>query len=196
MMRKILFTLALVAPVAAPAQKLDRATAPKPTRSPTLHVPAWTRSKLSNGAELIVVPKHDLPLVAFNISFVGGTANYETPDKTGEGSFAAQMLSEGTTTKTADQLSDAQQLLGTIISSSIGTESGTIGFTSLKSKLEPALALVADMMLNSTFPDSALERIRGRTLVNLTAARDQPNAIALNVFTKVTFGDVAGARGQ
>ena len=190
MSAKILFTLALMAPVAATAQsKLNRNIVPAAGRAPTLRVPTWTRSKLSNGAELLVVQKHDLPLVAFNMAFVGGTANYETADKSGVGSFTAQMLSEGTTSKTADQLSDAQQLLGTTIGSGIGNESGTIGFTSLKSKFEPALALVADMMLHSTFPDSALERIRGRSLVNLTQSRDQPNAIAANVFSKVTFGD-------
>ena len=68
-------------------------------------------------------------------------------------------------------------------------ESGAIRFTSLKDKFEPALALLADMMLHSTFPDSALERIRARTLVGLTQAKDQPNTIAANVFKKVTYGD-------
>ena len=173
----------------AQAQKLDRAVAPKATRSPTLRVPKWTKTKLDNGAELIVVEKHDLPLVALNIDFVGGAANYEKPDKLGTANFAARMLSEGTTTKTADQLSDAQQMLGTSIQAQVGQESGTIRFTSLKDKFEPALALLADMMLHSTFPDSALDRIRAQTVVQLTTARDQPNAIASNVFNKVTFGD-------
>ncbi len=99
------------------------------------------------------------------------------------------MLSEGTKTKAADQLSDAQQMLGTSIFSTIGPESGTIRFTALKDKFEPALTLLADMMLNSTFPDSALERLRGQQMVALTQAKDNPNAIASNVFNRVTFGE-------
>ena len=75
------------------------------------------------------------------------------------------------------------------IFANVGTESGTIRFTSLKDKFEPALALLADMMLNSTNPDSALERNRARMLVSLTQAKDQPNTIASNVFSKVTYGD-------
>ena len=182
--------VAVAAPVAsASAQKLDRNVIPKAGKSPTLRVPTWTKTKLSNGAELIVVEKHDLPLIALNIDFVGGATTFETPDKLGVAQFTGQMLSEGTKTRTADQLSDAQQLLGTTIQANVGNESGTIRFTALKDKFEPALALLADMMLNSTFPDSALERIRGRTIVALTQAKDQPNSIANNVFAKITYGD-------
>ena len=186
---KVALALAVVAPVATQAQKLDRTKAPAVGKAPTLRVPSWTKTKLSNGAELIVVEKHDLPLVAVNVDFVGGAANYEPADKTGLAQFTGQMLSEGTTTKTADQLSDAQQLLGTSISAGVQQESGSIRFTSLKDKFEPALALLADMMLNSTFPDSALERIRGRALISLRQAKDQPNSIASNVFAKITYGD-------
>ena len=153
-------TLAIAAPLfVTSAQKLDRTAVPKAGKSPTLRVPTWTKTKLSNGAELIVVEKHDLPLVALNIDFVGGATTFEPADKLGLAQFSGQMLSEGTRTKTADQLSDAQQLLGTTIQASVGSESGTIRFTALKDKFEPALALLTDMMLNSTFPDSALDRL-------------------------------------
>ena len=178
-----------VAVPSAQAQKLDRDKAPTVGKALPLRVPTWTKTKLANGADLIVVEKRDLPLIAVNIDFVGGASNYEPADKLGVANFAAQMLSEGTKTKTADQLSDAQQLLGTSIQSGVGGESGTITFTSLKDKFEPAMALLADMLLNSTFPDSSLERNRARTLVALTQAKDQPNAIASNVFSKVTYGD-------
>ena len=171
------------------AQKLDRDQAPKVGKAASLKVPEWTKTKLANGAELIVVEKHDLPLVALNIDFVGGTTTYEPADKLGVAALAAQMLSEGTKTKSADRLSDAQQMLGTSIFASVAGESGTMRFTSLKDKFEPAITLLADMLLNSTFPDSAIERNRARTLVGLTQAKDQPNTIAANVFSKVVYGD-------
>jgi zinc protease len=44
------------------------------------------------------------------------------------------------------------------------------------------------MMLNSTFPADALERLRGRTLVNLTQAKDQPTVVGAQVFAKVLYG--------
>jgi len=50
------------------------------------------------------------------------------------------------------------------------------------------LAILADMMLNSTFPADALDRLRARTLVNLTQAKDQPVAIGGQVFAKILYG--------
>jgi len=169
--------------------QLDRNVPPTPGPRSTIHIPTWTRVRLANGAELVVTEKHDLPLVAFSINFVGGAYNFEPADKVGLAAITAQMLSEGTATRTADQLSEAQQMLGTQIAAGVSGEGGSIGFTSLADKFEPALALVADMLLNSMFPGAGLERIRGRTLVQLQLAKDQPNAIASNVFAKVVYGD-------
>ncbi len=167
---------------------LDRNVAPAPGTPPAIHVPAWTHTQLANGAELVVIPKHDLSLVAVTISFVGGAYAYEPAGKVGTAGFTAQMLSEGTATRTADQFSEAQQLLGTSISATVGGESGAIGFTALAEKLSPALDLVADMLLHPAFPATSLERIRGRTLVQLKQAKDQPNAIASDVFSRTVFG--------
>jgi predicted Zn-dependent peptidase len=177
-----------ISPVQA-AGTLDRNVAPTPAPTPAFHVPAWTRTKLANGAELVVIPKHDLPLVAVSVNFVGGANNYETAGKQGLANFTAQMLSEGTATRTADQLSEAQQLLGTSIVTSIGGESGSIGFTSLADRLEPALALLADMLEHPALPAPALERLRARTLVGLQQAKDNPNTISANVFARAVYGD-------
>lgn len=182
--------VACILPVAAGAQsRLDRSIQPKAGPTPALRVPTWTRSTLSNGAQLVVVEKHDLPLVAVNIDFVGGASTFEPADKVGLANFAASMLSEGTTTRTAEQLSDAQQMLGTQIVSGVGQESGTIRFTALKDRLQPALALLADMLLHPIDPAPALDRLRARTLVGLTQQRDDPNAIAGKVFSRVVYGD-------
>ena len=180
--------LLAAAPVRA-AVPLDRTVVPKPGPAPAFRVPAWTRAKLANGAELVVVQKRDLPLVAVTITFVGGSSTYEPDGKQGLASLTAQMLSEGTATQTADQLSEAQQLLGTRIAVSIAGESGSIGFTSLTNKMEPSLALLVDMLLHPAFPAPALERLRGRTLVALKQAKDSPNSIASDVFARVVYGD-------
>lgn len=177
-------------PAAAKKVALDRAKVPPPGKTPGLRVPSWIRTTLPNGAELIVSQKRDLPLVAVSINFIGGSNQFEDPAKLGVASLTAQMLSEGTATRTGDQLSDAQQLLGTQIGAGVGGESGSMGFTALSDKLEPALELMADMLLNPSFPADALERRRAQRLVALTQAKDQPNSIAGNVFSKVLYGDV------
>ena len=179
-----------VANLAALAQQpLDRTKVPTPGATPVLRVPDWTRIQLSNGASLIVSERHNLPLVSFNITFVGGAHQFEPTGKRGVAAITSSMLSEGTRTRTGDQLSDALQLLGTSVGGSVGSETGSIGFTSTTKNFEPTLDILADMMLNSVFPPEALERLRARTLVNLTQAKDQPAVVGAQVFAKIVYGD-------
>jgi zinc protease len=173
-----------------PAQAvLDRTHEPAPTAPKPLHVPTWTHTKLSNGAELIVTPKRDLPLVSFSINFVGGSSQFEPPEKTGLASMTAAMMREGTTTRSGDQLADALELLGVGgLRIGVGSESGSIGFGSTKAKFAPTLDVLADVLLHPAFPSEALERLRGQSLVNLTQAKDRPTSIAANVFARVVYG--------
>jgi predicted Zn-dependent peptidase len=175
--------------VAQAQQPLDRTKVPTADKTPELHVPVWTKTSLANGATLIVSERHGLPLVAFSITFLGGANQYEAADRRGLASMTTAMLTEGTATKTGDQLSDALQLLGSNVRTNIGAEEGTMSFLSTTRNFDGTLAVLADMMLNSTFPNDALERLRGRTLVGLTQAKDQPTIVGAQVFAKVLYGD-------
>ena len=183
------FVISVANLMAVAQQPLDRTKIPTPGATPVLRVPTWTKTQLSNGATLIVSERHNLPLVSFNITFVGGSNQFETAGKRGVAAMTASMLNEGTKTRTGDQLSDALQLLGTNIGAGIGGEEGSISFVSTAKNFDATLAILADMMLNSTFPADALERLRARTLVNLTQARDQPAVVSAQVFAKILYGD-------
>lgn len=186
------FIVALVIAVASAVQAqqpLDRTKIPPPGKAPDLRVPGWTKTTLANGATLVVSERHGLPLVSFSMTFIGGANQLEPANRRGLAAITSSMLTEGTTTKTGDQLSDALQLLGTNVGTNIGGEEGSIGFVSTARNFEPTLGLLSDMMLNSTFPHEALERLRGRTLVGLTQAKDQPTVVSAQVFAKVLYGD-------
>ncbi len=169
-------------------QALDRTKTPAPGKTPDLRVPTWTKSALANGADLIVSEKHNLPIVSFSLTFLGGASQFEPADRTGLASVTAAMMSEGTKTRDGEALSNALQLLGTSVSASVGSENGSIGFVSTTGKFAQTMDILADMLLNSTFPAEALERLRAQRLVALTQARAQPGAIAGRVFPKVLYG--------
>src|SRR5215216_1469698 len=187
-MAAIVISIANLAALAQ-QQPLDRTKVPTAGATPVLRVPTWTKTQLTNGATLIVSERHNLPLVSFTMTFVGGSNQFEPAGRRGVASLTASMLSEGTTTKTGDQLSDALQLLGTNVGAGIGGEEGTISFVSTTKNFDATLAILADMMLNSTFPAEALERLRARTLVNLTQAKDQPAVVSAQVFARVLYGE-------
>src|SRR5215831_18351498 len=175
-------------PLAA-QEAFDRSKIPSPGKTPVLHVPSWTKSKLANGADLIVSEKHDLPLVSFNITFIGGSNQFDAPDRAGIGSVVASMMSEGTKTRDGDALSNALQLLGTTVNTNIGGETGSIGFLSTTSKFAPTLDVLADVLVSSTFPADALERQRAQRPVALSQAKDRTTAVAGIVFPKVLYGE-------
>ncbi len=181
----------LAGPVAAQSIKssFDRTVMPTEGPEPKLRLPTWTTTTLSNGARLVVSEKHDLPLVSFSISFIGGAYQFESADKAGLASFTGQMVSEGTATRNGDEISNALQLLGTSITFSIGTETGAITFQSTKDKFAPALAILSEELLTPAFPVPALERLRARTLVALNQAKDRTASIAGVVFPRLLYGD-------
>jgi zinc protease len=189
--RRVAVAVVAVAIAAAPLtarQALDRTKIPPPRKPPVLRVPVWTRSTLTNGAELILSEKHDLPLVSFSITILGGADQFEKPDRRGVAALTASMLSEGTKTRDGESLSNALQLLGTDVSTAIGSESGSMSFVATSGKFTSTLDILADMLVNSTFPADALERVRAQQLVALTQARAEPSSIAARVFPRVLYG--------
>jgi zinc protease len=180
--------LILLATAGQAAAQLDRKQLPPVGKPPELRVPTWTTSKLSNGAQLIVSERKGLPLVSFTITFMGGSNQFEKPDRRGVANFAAAMLREETRTRTGEQLALDLQLLGTSVNAGVGGESGSISFLSTTDKFQPTLAILADMMLNSTFPAPALERLRAQRLVALAQANAQPGTIGNRVFSRVLYG--------
>jgi zinc protease len=171
------------------AQAFDRSAIPPPGRTPMLRVPGWTKTTLSSGAELIVSEKRGLPLVSFSLNLLGGANQFEPPDRRGLASLAASMMSEGTKARDGEALSNALQLLGTSISTGIGAESGSMGFVATSENFAAVLDILADALVNSTFPADALERLRAQRLVALAQAKAQPAAVASRVFPKVLYGE-------
>ena len=182
--------LALVAiATSAFGQTLDRSKAPVPGKPRDLVVPKWVELPLDNGALLVVSEQHNLPLVSISVNFVGGANQFEPSGKRGLASITMAMLTEGTKTRTGDQLSDALQLLGTNIQAQVGSEQGSIGFTSTTARFEATLAILAEVMSTPSFPAEALERLRGRTLIGLAQSKDQPEAISALAFNKILYGE-------
>jgi predicted Zn-dependent peptidase len=165
----------------------DRTVIPKAAPDPVAKIPTWTTATLSNGAQLHVVERHTLPMIQFSINFVGGSNQLEPADKTGLGSITASMMSEGTATRSGDDISNALQMLGTNVGFGIGGESGSIGFLTLKDKFEPTLTIMADELMHPAFPAAALERLKQRQVVSLRQNQDRTLGIAQVVYPRLLY---------
>jgi predicted Zn-dependent peptidase len=180
-----LMTGALIAPLQA--QNPDRSKPPGLGPPPTLQLTPIQHSQLSNGLPVLLLEKHEVPLLQLNLLVrVGATT--DPPQKSGLASLTARMLTEGAGTRNALQLADAIDFLGARLSASAGQHTTVVALHTPLSKLDSALALVADVAMRPQFPSEELERARKELLTTLIEWHDEPQAIATVLFNKTLYG--------
>jgi len=169
------------------AQKPDRTKPPELGPPPSMKLPPIQRFTLSNGMNVVLMEKHDVPLVQINVLVRSGSA-MDPVGKKGLASLTSDMMDEGAGTRDALQLADAIDFLGARISSSAGMHTSVVGLFTPTSKLGEALPLLADVVMRPTFPPSELDRLRKERLTTLLQWHDEPRAIASVKFNSAIFG--------
>ncbi|HXI62215.1 MAG TPA: pitrilysin family protein, partial [Pyrinomonadaceae bacterium] len=106
----------------------------------------------------------------------------------GTSSMTMALLTGGTKTMNALQISDRQELLGAQISAGSNLDLSTVHLSSLKSKLDDSLSLYADVVLNPSFPQSDFDRQQKQTLAGIKREENSPVASALRVMPGLLYG--------
>lgn len=152
----------------------------------------WT---LKNGARVLFVESHELPMIRVSLVFNAGSS-HDTRGKAGQALLANHMLDEGADTLSADAIADRLEGLGAELSASVDLDRATVGIKSLsdKAKLNPALDVLKAIITGPTFPATSLERERGRLLIGLQRSQQSPGEIGEKVFNRLVFGDHPYAR--
>jgi predicted Zn-dependent peptidase len=177
------------APAPAPALPAgpDRSSPPGKGPAPELHLPAQKHFVLSNGLRVRLVEYRRLPIVAVNLVADAGGAR-DPASRPGLASFTAAMLTEGTKTRSATQISDEAGFLGASLGAGAGVDSATLGGSTLVKHLPRFMELFADVAMNPAFPRKDFERVQDQRLVTLLQQRDQPEALASKAFAPVFWG--------
>ena len=184
---RFIFWCWLFAVATVNAQAPDRSKAPELGPPPTLKLPPIQRLQLSNGLPVVLMEKHELPLVQIDLLVKTGSA-MDPAGKTGLASLTAAMLDEGAGGRTALQLADAIDFLGAEISAAAGQHTSVVALNTPLAKLDSALALMADVALRPAFSPEELDRQRKERLTTLVQWHDQPRAIAAAAFNQTLYG--------
>jgi zinc protease len=163
-------------------------TPPAPSAPKTATVPAVVEKKLPNGLTVAVVERKSSPLVTMQLLVKTGAAS-ETPDKAGLANITADMLTKGTKTRTASQIAEDVEFLGGAINSAAGWNNSFVSITVTSDKVEQALAILADVILNPKFDQKELDLLKSQTLDGLTYNLKQPSFLANYVASKYSFGE-------
>jgi len=174
--------------MASPAPEgLDRSQPPPLGPSVPLRLPDQHHFTLSNGLRVRLVEYHRLPVVAVDLVVDAGGAR-DPADRPGVASFTAAMVTEGTRTRTATQISDQVGLLGADLGASAGPDSSTLSGATLVEHLPAFLDIFADVAAHPAFPAPDFDRVKDERRVALLQQRDQPPALAARTFVGAFWG--------
>jgi len=148
--------------------------------------PAAERRTLPNGVRLIVSEQHALPMVVVQVLLDAG-ARRDPRGKEGVASLTADLLTEGTRSRTASQIKEAVDFIGAGLDTSADTDFATMSLTVLSKDLEAGLGLLTDVLLHPTFPEAEVARRREAALATIKANEDNPGSVAQRAFVEAVF---------
>jgi predicted Zn-dependent peptidase len=204
-MTRLKFFLALILPaslaIAGPAftqddhsaeaskvERKNRAPVSKDLLKVTL--PRATEATLSNGLTVLILENHRLPLISMQMNISGAGPIFEPSNVPGLANITAQMLKEGTKSRTSVQIAEQSAQLGADIgaTSDFGSSSTVFSASGLSDNFDQWFPLAADVLLNPNFPADELNRLKQRMKAQLRQQRANPNFLSNETFSKAVYG--------
>jgi len=153
-----------------------------------IDLPPTHRATLDNGLKVLVLEQHNLPIVQFNLRVGAGGSARGPSGKSGLASFAAQMLTEGTESRSGDEIAQRIDFVGGQLGASASSDHATVNARVLRDDLDVGLNLLADVAINATFPESNMATVRRQLIGNVNSAQDDPGSLVDRRFRNMLFG--------
>jgi zinc protease len=134
-------------------------------------LPRATVLELKNGARLLLVEKHEVPLVSFSARVRGGALG-DPEGKEGLAALTAELLQKGAGARDARQFAEAVDSVGGMLSVSSGREALDISGQFMSRDTSLMVELLADLLARPRFEQAELDKTRERMVSELAAAKD------------------------
>lgn len=149
--------------------------------------PAVTEFALSNGMKVALVQRKTVPVINMSLMMDAGYAADQF-GAAGLAALAGKMMTEGTSTKNALQISDMQADLGASIGSSSDLDNTYLSLNSLSNNFDASLALFTDILLHPAFPQKDFDRVKKEQLLAIKQEQSQPVTMGLRILPALLFG--------
>ena len=113
----------------------------------------------------------------------------ETEEKAGTANLVAELLTEGTKSRVSKDISEQIDFIGASLDASAGADFTTISLSVLKKDLHKGFELFADVLLNPTFPENEIGRVKERIKGFLKQQEEDPSFLAERAFKREVFGN-------
>jgi predicted Zn-dependent peptidase len=159
--------------------------------------PDFVRTTHPNGLTVVAAHLAGRPLLAAQLLIhgdAGGGATSEPPEQGGVTVLTARAMTEGTARRDAIDLIEASERLGAEIGADAGWDSLGVSVEVPRSRFEAALALLAEVALEPSFPEAEVTRLRDERINDLLQAKAEPRRRVERVFPETIFRDDAPYR--
>jgi zinc protease len=165
----------------------DRSKLPATGKPVDTKFPQLERATLSNGLKVVLARRQSIPQVRFDLLVDAGFAADQSGIP-GTASLALAMMDEGTSQRNALEISDQLAQLGANLGTGSKLDVSTVSLEALKENLDASLAIYADVILNPSFPQPDLERLKKQRLAQIQQEKADPVGLALRVFPGLLYG--------
>ncbi|HRU06561.1 MAG TPA: pitrilysin family protein [Candidatus Brocadiia bacterium] len=142
--------------------------------------------KLANGVRALVKSESRLPIVAARAVFLAGV-RAETEKDNGIGRMVAEMLTRGTKTRSTVEIARIFDGMGGGMEAGSGNNSLYIEMHCLKEDLDRAMEVMADCVINPSFPPEEVEQARRLALASLKRRDDNWRSFLSDRFMEQFF---------
>ncbi|HEX2188223.1 MAG TPA: pitrilysin family protein [Longimicrobiaceae bacterium] len=175
-----------MSPPATGAPDRSRPPAPGPLRP--YHFPPTHRRELSNGLQVLVAEVREFPVVSLGMSLPASGMD-EAPERAGVATLTADLLDAGAAGRSALEVAAELEGLGVLEDTGASWDATYVGFTSLRTRVEPASRILADLVRRPDFPQGELDRLRGQRLAAIAQRRADPSLLANEAALRFIFAE-------
>lgn len=147
---------------------------------------SFQKFTLANGIALIVKENHHAQSVVIRGHLHGG-ANLDPSDGAGLASFATTMLRRGTVSRTFAQINETVESVAASVYVNSGRHLTSFGGKSLAEDFGLLVEILADILLQPSFPPEEVEKVRGQIITSLKESLDSTRSMAGHYFREILY---------
>ena len=182
------FDSSVVAEYEKTPSSFDRSVEPPYGESPDVKVPEVWKDELSSGIKLFGIENNEVPLVQYRIQLDGGML-LENSEKIGVSNLLASLMTQGTDTKTPEELENAIESLGATINTVATKEAIMIYGNTLAKNYDKTMSLIEEILLQPRWDEKEFELQKQSVLSQIERQKANPNSIAGIEFDKLIYGE-------
>ncbi len=173
---------------AATGEGADRSQVPDAGTPTDPSFPETQTTVLANGLKIALIERSNAPLVEMRLMVNAGSSS-DVHAYPGTATLALDLLDEGSGDRTSLELAEELDSLGAELATGNSLDNSWVQVSALKSNLAPSLDLFADIVLNPSFPEREIDRLRQEQLAQIQSEKSTPIQMALRVFPKLLYGE-------